>query len=159
MVGLTAECLNPINVKAKVMQRFTLCLRRSFSHVGQITSLPHLQPSAAGRRRCRCTLVWLGNRQFTICQRMVSNLEGIYIYILLNIYYVKQKIVNQIENTPGSSGRTTHARIYIRTQGRITQKGGAGYGWIHVCTYIYRCIIHEIIDIFKYVLVYVVQCN
>ena len=39
MVALTAQRLNPIDVKAKVVQPFGLCLCRSFSHVGQITSL------------------------------------------------------------------------------------------------------------------------
>ena len=51
MVGLAAERLNPINVKAKVMKLFGLCLCPSFSHVGQITSLlissPLLQGIAA----------------------------------------------------------------------------------------------------------------
>ena len=51
MVGLTAQRLNPINNKAKGLQLLGLCLWRSFSHVGQITSLliwsPLLQGIAA----------------------------------------------------------------------------------------------------------------
>ena len=66
MVGLT-ERLNPINVKAKVMQLFGLCLCLSFSHVRQITNLlicsPLLQGIAAVVAR------WSGqgtdNLQFT----------------------------------------------------------------------------------------------
>ena len=32
--------------------------------------------AASGHRRCRCTLVWLGNRHFTIYERMVSSPQG-----------------------------------------------------------------------------------
>ena len=48
MVGLTAEGLSPINVDAKVMQLFVICLCRSFLHIGEITILLICSPMLKG---------------------------------------------------------------------------------------------------------------
>ena len=72
MVGSTTERLNPINVKAKVMQPFGLCL----CHVGQITSLLIRSSLLKGIDAVIARWSGLEIRQFTVYQAIVSNPQG-----------------------------------------------------------------------------------
>ena len=77
MVGLTVERLNPINVKAKLMKPLNICLCRSLSHVGQMTSLRIRSSLLKGIDAVIARWSGLEIRQFTIYQRMVSRVQGI----------------------------------------------------------------------------------
>ena len=65
-------------------------------------------------------------------------------------------MVNRIETTPGSNGRATHARIYMRTQERANNSERLGWIWVETCvrTHTHRCVIHEIIYTLVYVYAY-----
>ena len=74
MVGLTAEGHCPINIDAKVMQLFVLCLK--FSHVGEITSLLICSPMLKGIAAVVARWSGLGIRQFTRYYLMVRYAQG-----------------------------------------------------------------------------------
>ena len=76
-VGLTDEGLSTINVEEKVMRLYGLCLCRSLSHVGQITSLLIRSSLLKGIDAVIARWSGLEIRQFTIYQRMVSRVQGI----------------------------------------------------------------------------------